>query len=168
MEETLEQPRSLESQQSSIYFEEKSSLKVEESHKISQVPNEPVEEPEPTTGKPVSVKVTEKKIQVPKIEPTLQGNFPNQSKNKKKLFFLVLTVKKPVKKPKALQISDELETLKITSYGGNGTFTISTKLWEVSRDNTRKIFTQLPSQERMQYYKVVILNFNLDAGEWSL
>ena len=90
VEETLEQPRSLESQQSSIYVEEKSSLKVEESHKISQVPNEPVEEPEPTTGKPVSVKVTEKKIQVPKIEPTLQGNFPNQAKNKQKIIFFSL------------------------------------------------------------------------------
>ena len=79
-----------------------------------------------------------------------------------------MTVKKPVKKPNALQISDELETLKITSYGGNGTFTISTKLWEVSRDNTRKIFTQLPSQERMQYYKVVIHSSNLNACGWSL
>ena len=91
-----------------------------------------------------------------------------QSKTNFFNFFLVLTVKKPVKKPKALQISDELETLKITSYGGNGTFTISTKLWEVSRDNTRKIFTQLPSQERMQNYKVVILSFKLKAGGLSL
>ena len=77
----MEQPRSLESQQSSIYVKEKSSLKLEESHDISKVTNEPVEEPEPTTVKPVSVKVTEKKIKVPKIEPTLQGNFPILAKN---------------------------------------------------------------------------------------
>ena len=86
LEETLEQPRSLESQQSSIYVKEKSSLKAEESHDISKVPNEPVKEPEPTTVKPVSVKVTEKKIEVPKIEPTLQGNFSNHAKNK---FFFI-------------------------------------------------------------------------------
>ena len=62
LEETLEQPRSLESQQSSIYVKEKSSLKAEESYDISKVTNELVKEPDPTTVKPVSLKVTEKKI----------------------------------------------------------------------------------------------------------